>query len=155
LAERTERTVSALTAACAVIAVAITLARSGGQDPASLPERKSTFVSDWQTLRKNALVLGDTTARIWIVEFTDFQCPFCKVFHETLLSVRRRFPSEVAVAIVHFPLPSHRHARSAAVAVECASRQGQADHMIDKLYLLQDSLGRQPLTWTSPGLMDT
>jgi protein-disulfide isomerase len=94
-----------------------------------------------------ALRLGPAGAPIQTVEFTDFECPYCRQFHATLRSVRQRFGESVAVNLVHFPLPMHRFAFPAARAAECAERQGRFSWFVDVVYGKQDSLGLK--TWTS------
>jgi protein-disulfide isomerase len=71
-------------------------------------------------------IRGDKDAKISIVVYTDFECPFCKRFHETMLSVMDNFDDDVKWVFRHFPLDSlHRQARTEALASECASEQGK------------------------------
>lgn len=60
--------------------------------------------------------------------------------------LRSRFPEDLAVVYRHYPLDRHRHARSAAYAVECAAAQGKLLEMTDLLFALQDSVGL--IGWT-------
>ena len=81
-----------------------------------------------------------------IVEFSDFQCPFCSRFvalHDALLSEGLR----VRVLYRHFPIPNHPHARNAAIASECAAAQDQFEAMHRTMFGLADSLGT--LSWSS------
>lgn len=78
--------------------------------------------------RKDAAVLGKSSAKVLIVEFSDFQCPFCqKFFKETFASLKSKYLDTGKVRLVfrHFPLPFHVNAQKAAEASECASRQGK------------------------------
>lgn len=60
-----------------------------------------------------------------MIEYSDFECPFCKRFHATPKSLLERFGSRVNWVYRHFPLPNHDPAaRRAAVASECAARLG-------------------------------
>jgi protein-disulfide isomerase len=80
-----------------------------------------------------------------IVEFSDFQCPFCARTHPAVDAVRRRYPERVAVLYRHFPLDAiHPFARPAAVASECAGRQGRFGEFATLLFAQQDSLGAKP-----------
>ncbi|MEK9628866.1 MAG: DsbA family protein [Nitrospinota bacterium] len=65
------------------------------------------------------------TARVFVLEFSDFQCPFCKRVQKTLQKVRKRYPHSVQYGYRHFPLPFHKAAKSFAEAVECARDQNK------------------------------
>jgi protein-disulfide isomerase len=95
------------------------------------------------------MFLGTADAPVVLTEFTDFECPFCAQFHKATFSLKKRFGDRLAISLVHFPLPMHREARSAAAVAECAHAQGRGMQMSDILFLHQDSLGRQPPQWFS------
>jgi len=63
--------------------------------------------------------------RVFVLEFSDFQCPFCKRVQSTLSLLRRRYPEEVQFGYRHFPLPFHKEAKAMAEAAECARDQGR------------------------------
>ncbi len=65
------------------------------------------------------------TARVFVLEYSDFQCPFCKRVQKTLEKVRKRYPHTVQFGYRHFPLPFHEEAKSFAQAVECARDQNK------------------------------
>jgi protein-disulfide isomerase len=81
-----------------------------------------------------AHVRGATDAVVTIVEFADFQCPFCAKTVDSLREIERRYGTTVRVAYKHFPLPIHHDAPRAAEASECASEQGRFWEMYDKLF---------------------
>lgn len=66
---------------------------------------------------------GPMDAPVTIVEFTDYQCPFCNRVEGTLAELRERYPNDVRVVVQHLPLSFHRQAFDAAVAAECAGEQ--------------------------------
>ena len=68
---------------------------------------------------------GSQDAKIKIVEFFDYECPFCRRIQPTLNEVRRRYPNDVAIIYRHFPLPYHSAAYPSAIASECANEQGK------------------------------
>lgn len=73
-------------------------------------------------------IQGDTTAPVWIVEVSDFECPFCKRWHdETYPALRRDYieTGAVRMAYLNMPLGQHPHALPAALAAMCASAQGR------------------------------
>ena len=67
----------------------------------------------------------DQTRRVFFLEFSDFQCPFCKRVQPTLRKLRKRYSHEVQFGYRHFPLPFHKQAARLAEAVECAREQGR------------------------------
>ncbi|MFY9457760.1 MAG: thioredoxin domain-containing protein [Candidatus Spechtbacterales bacterium] len=74
---------------------------------------------------KDDHILGDTGAQVKIVEFSDFECPFCKRFHPTLKQVVEEYDGKVAWIYRHFPLDNlHSKARKEAEATECAAELG-------------------------------
>ena len=87
-------------------------------------------------------VLGDENAPVTIVEFSDFQCPFCKsLFDETLSQIKKEFidSGKVKFYYRHYPLTSiHPNAQLAAEASECANDQGKFWDYHDLLFENQD-----------------
>ncbi len=72
----------------------------------------------------NAPFTGPQQAPITIIEFADFECPYCAQGQELLRQLRRLYPDQVKVVFRHFPLPQHQNARPAAEASVCAHEQG-------------------------------
>jgi protein-disulfide isomerase len=86
-------------------------------------------------------VLGDKKAIITMIEYSDFECPFCDRFHPTTKQILEAYPGKVRLVFRHFPLSFHANAESAAVASECAAEQGKFWEFADKLFANQDKLG--------------
>jgi protein-disulfide isomerase len=87
--------------------------------------------------------LGEPTARIAVVEFSDYQCPFCaRLDHEMLPTLVRDYVTSGVVLYVHkdFPLRSNPQAVPAALSARCAGAQGKFWEMHRKLYLHQRKL---------------
>ncbi|MGV3710458.1 MAG: thioredoxin domain-containing protein [Gemmatimonas sp.] len=116
-----------------------------------------TEVADWQRLKKIGNWIGDSTAAVQIVEFADFECPFCKRFHERFHEVRDSVGASVSLLVVQYPIEGHRFAVPAALAAECAARSGKWAEFADEIFQKQDSLGLK--SWTSyalsAGIADT
>lgn len=82
-------------------------------------------------------VAGNTAATIWLVEVSDFQCPWCKKFHdETFATVKKEYvvSGKIRLAYLNLPLSMHANAMPAAIAAMCASAQGKFWEMHDKLF---------------------
>ena len=88
---------------------------------------------------------GPSTAKVTIVEFSDFQCPFCGRVIPTLEQLLRDYPNDVRILFRHNPLPFHDHAALAAEASVAAEMQGKFWEMHDKLFASQNDLERPAL----------
>ncbi len=85
---------------------------------------------------KAKAIKGNPKAKVLIVEFSDFQCPFSKRFYSNAYpAIEREYIStgKVKFAYRHFPLGFHPQAKIAAMAYECAGKQGKYWEMFDKL----------------------
>ena len=94
-------------------------------------------------------VLGDATAPVTIVEFIDYQCPFCQGFaKETYPKLKANYIDTGKVRYVarDFPLPKHEHARPAAIAAACAREQGRFWEMHDALLTAGVTLTEEVIT---------
>jgi protein-disulfide isomerase len=63
--------------------------------------------------------------KVFVLEYSDFQCPFCKRVQGTLKKLRKTYSEEVQFGYRHFPLPFHKEAQVLAQAVECARDQNK------------------------------
>ena len=90
--------------------------------------------------------LGPAGARLTIVEFSDFECPFCRKLQPILRRVLKRWPKEVRLVYKHLPLERHRHAFGAAKATVCADKQGLFWEFHDALYRENQDLSPQGMT---------
>ncbi|MGE0392599.1 MAG: DsbA family protein [Vicinamibacterales bacterium] len=88
---------------------------------------------------------GPTTAKVAIVEFSDFECPFCgRYTRETLARILDEYvtPGRIRYVFRHFPLERiHPRAFKAALSAECARQQGKFWDMHDRLFANQRSFG--------------
>jgi protein-disulfide isomerase len=96
-------------------------------------------VRDWRSYAAGTRI-GPADAAVTIIEFSDFQCPYCRVMAGRLRELRRKHPGEVALVYRHFPLSYHPYARSAARASVCADEQGRFEAFHDAVFARQDSL---------------
>jgi len=91
----------------------------------------------------NAPVRGASNADITLVEFSDFQCPFCIAATPQLESVLKAYPSHVKLVFKEFPLDSHAQAPLAAAAALAAHKQGKFWPMYDGLFAQKGNLSRK------------
>jgi predicted DsbA family dithiol-disulfide isomerase len=80
---------------------------------------------------------GSADAPVTIVEFTDFQCPFCERVQPAMQRIRKEYAGRVRIVAKQLPLPFHEQARGAAEAVLCAAAGGRFWEMYDWLFAHQ------------------
>jgi len=87
-----------------------------------------------------AQVTGPGSAKVTILEFSDFECPFCARAFTTVEQILKDYPKDVKVAFKQFPLTQiHNNAQKAAEASLCAADQGKFWEMHDKLFGVQQT----------------
>jgi protein-disulfide isomerase len=87
------------------------------------------------TERKGAFTKG--SGKIKIIEFSDFQCPYCqKFYNEAYQQIKTKYidTGKITLEFRHFPLPFHANAQKAAEAFECAGNQGKAFEMHNVIF---------------------
>lgn len=85
-------------------------------------------------------ILGDSNAKVWLVMASDFQCPFCKQWHDASFpGIVKKYVAtgRVRLAYLNMPLSIHEHAVQAAEAAMCASAQNKFWTMHDSLFATQ------------------
>ncbi|MEP6591322.1 MAG: thioredoxin domain-containing protein [Gemmatimonadota bacterium] len=121
------------------------------------PSPAPQYLRGWERLSTGGMWLGDSTAPVRIIEFGDFECPYCRKLSTELKAVRDRYGAMVAINWVHFPIPTHRFAMPAARAALCAGDQQVFAAFHDAVFSKQDSLGLK--SWVSyavdAGVRDT
>lgn len=96
---------------------------------------------------------GPATAPVTIVEFADFQCPYCKRAESSLHVLLEQYPDKVRLVFRNLPLTQiHPQAQGAAEAAVCADRQGKFWEMHDAMYADQASLAPDALKDTAKRL---
>lgn len=84
---------------------------------------------------KNDHIRGNAKAKITIVEYSDFECPFCKRFHNTMQQVMDTYGDDVRWVYRQFPIDGlHAQARTEALASECAAEQGKFWEFADLIF---------------------
>jgi protein-disulfide isomerase len=128
----------------------MSLARDEEKLIAALREREAATasVSDerWQELVAGMPPgFGAPEASVVLVEFTDFQCPFCAQAAETMRRLKQDYAGKIRVVLRQFPLPFHPDARPAARAALAAHDQGRFWQYHDLLFANQSTLGSEAL----------
>lgn len=143
----TVMTVASALVALSAVAVTVTVVRERWfTEPrtASATDRVET-VRDWKRYAEGSHRRGPPEATVTVVEFADFQCPFCREFAVNLDSVLQRYPGRLAVVFRHFPLQLiHPFARDAATASLCAERQRRFWEFHDEIFRDQREIGLTP-----------
>lgn len=87
-----------------------------------------------------APVRGQPDAKVTLVEFVDFQCPYCARVQPTLQQIQDSYGGQVRIVFKHLPLSFHPKAPGAATAAEAAHRQGKFWEMHDLIFANQGTL---------------
>ena len=88
---------------------------------------------------------GPANAPIQLIEFSDFECPFCFRANPTIAQVISTYGDRVRLVYRHYPLPNHPNARPAAEASACANEQGKFWEYHDRLFANQSQLSGDDL----------
>jgi protein-disulfide isomerase len=90
-------------------------------------------------------VMGPANARVTLVEFSDFQCPYCYRAVAKINAILKEYPTQVKLIFKQFPLDSHSQAAQAAVAAIAAHQQGKFWAMHDAMFANRQNLSRAAL----------
>jgi protein-disulfide isomerase len=104
--------------------------------PPLLDEKKTKLAIDGDPVR------GPADARVTIVEFSDFQCPFCAEASGQVKQLMQKYPKDVRLVFKQYPLESHSQAAMAAEAALAAQAQGKFWELHDKMYANFRNLSR-------------
>lgn len=86
------------------------------------------------SIREGEHIKGNPSANIEIIEYSDFECPFCANFVTSINEVFKNYSDQVKVVFRHYPLSFHANAQKAAEAAECAGEQGKFWEMHDLIF---------------------
>lgn len=81
---------------------------------------------------------GPKDAPVWLVEFSDFQCPACKAFSGAVTDLAKKYPDKLLIAYRYFPLDGHPQSVPSAIAAEAAGKQGKFWEMEQLLFANQE-----------------
>jgi protein-disulfide isomerase len=124
------------------LALALDGLPSAGADKAKAPTRPARAGRPDPDKRYDIAIAGAPTkgpdsAKVKIVEWSDFQCPFCARVTPTLVKIQLEYGDDVQIAFKHLPLSMHAKAPAAHAASEAAHQQGKFWGMHDKIFAAQ------------------
>ena len=132
----------------ALVALAAANACSkGNAEPAKAPPTPSAAISAVAErdpeidAADRGRILGAATAPVWMLIVSDFQCPYCRTWHDnSFAEIKKNYvdTGKLRLAYVNFPLRIHPNALPAATAARCASAQGKFWETQDKIFETQD-----------------
>lgn len=93
-----------------------------------------------QVIPLDAHAIGNREAPVYLVEFSDFQCPQCGLFHPMVKKLISEHASDLFYIYRHYPMPQHKYAMPAALAAEAAGNQGKFWDAVTYLFSHQDTL---------------
>lgn len=147
-----------MTAAALIVAVALIrkeFFKSSSQLPVAAGPR---YLTDWRRLVHGGESIGRESAPVTLIVFSDYECPFCKSFHDIQEKFIASHPDSIRIIFHHLPLDHlHFHAEAAAMAAECASLESRFQAMTDVLFAHQDQIGLRSWGWFAQqaGVTDT
>jgi len=131
-----------VTAACAILVTGLVIRKEFFAYTPAGRIAQATPVENWKEFAATGNRIGQPNAPVVVVEFSDFQCPYCRNLARSLKTVQARYPRDLTIVYRHYPLEAiHPHARTAALASECAGIQRKFEAYHDVLYAKQDSIG--------------
>jgi len=102
----------------------------------------------------NAPFYGNKDAKVTLVEFSDFQCPYCSKAAVVVKKLKDKYKKKLKIVFKQFPLSFHNHAKSAAMASLCANEQGVQYFwkMHDAFFIDKKELGHEKIIELAPKL---
>ena len=102
-------------------------------------EPTKTSVTPVPAVTSDDHVKGSENARVTLIEYSDFECPYCLNHKATIDKIVQNYGDQVRVVFRHYPLSFHANAEKAAEASECAAEQGKFWEMHDKIFAANEA----------------
>ncbi len=110
-----------------------TAVANAGQRPGPSAPSSEDYNKVYTINPGSSVIMGKKNAPVTIVEFSDFQCPFCARFYPVIKDVLAAYPDKVRLIVKNFPLPFHPNALPAAKLALAANEQGKFQPMMEML----------------------
>jgi protein-disulfide isomerase len=123
-------------------------------DVAAPAGEKADTLSEMPEISDKDHIIGAKDPKIYLVEYSDYECPFCERFHPTTKQILEKYGDEVALVFRHYPLSFHPNAQAAAEASECIANRSGNDAFwkyTDEIFVQNKQLGGK----ISPEAIDT
>ena len=117
-----------LVVAVVIIGSIFAIIKLASLSPSSESNLTASAISDNENAR------GDKTAKVTLIEYSDFQCPACASYYPILKKVNGDLSAQVRFAYRHFPLLQHKNAKLAATVAEASGKQGKFWEMHDIIF---------------------
>lgn len=127
----------------AILAELRDIKRVLAEQPRARPAEAAREQKSARVRAEGGYTIGSPTAAVTLVEYTDYQCPFCKRYHDrTFAELRKNYvdTGRVRYVVRDLPLSFHAMAEPAAVGARCAGEQGKFWEARDALFAAQDKL---------------
>jgi protein-disulfide isomerase len=124
------------------LAAKITIIAASGK---TVPQIRGEMAKASQIPIQGAPSRGPANAKITLVEFSDFQCPYCSVAIHHINALLKAYPNDIRLVFKQFPLEMHDEAKPAAEAALAANDQGKFWEMHDKLYANFKQLNKETI----------
>lgn len=108
-------------------------------DPTYDPTAEETYQPVKPVDEQTDHIKGAKDAKVTLISYSDFECPFCSRITPTLDQIVKDYPNDVRLVFRHFPLSFHAEAQKAAEAAECAGKQGKFWEMHDEIFKANDA----------------
>ena len=97
-----------------------------GPNPTSVPAPQAAAANP-KAVTNSDHITGNKNARVTLIEYSDFECPFCKTAHPTMKEILKTYGDKIRLVYRHFPLSFHVNAQKEAEAAECVANLGGND----------------------------
>ncbi len=129
---------TAILVVCAVILTFIALKREYTKSDSTLKSQE--YIEDWDKIFSVGALKADKE-NVVVIEFFDYECPFCKVANSNINKIKKEYSDEeVIFEYFHMPLEYHTYAFKAAIATECAKEQKKFGEYHNELFKYQESI---------------
>jgi protein-disulfide isomerase len=95
-------------------------------DQAAQPEPTSN-VAAMPKIERSDYIRGNKKAKVMLVEYSDYECPFCKRFHDSMTQLMKDYGNKIGWVYRHYPLSFHANAQMESEAAECVGEAGGQD----------------------------